>query len=109
MIIPYCQFPRFFLGLSDNSFALKCFELNGSHILENNTVLCLTVHDWTLVTLQELCGTRCVISDIRAQWVCAMDGDTRSVVLAFVVVVLACTAIFVGTHASELMGSLSAR
>ena len=38
-----------------------------------------------------------------------MDGDTRTVVLAFVVVVLACTAISVGTHASELMGSLSAR
>jgi len=101
--------PVLFAVISGNSFALKCFELNGSLILENNAVLCLTVHDWTVVTLQELCGTRCVISDRKAQWECAMDGDTRSVVLAFVVVVLACTAIFVGTHASELMGSLSAR
>jgi hypothetical protein len=32
-----------------------------------------------------------------------MDGDTRSAVLAWVVIILACTAILVGTHAAELI------
>ena len=56
--------------------------------------------------LLELCGTRWVISDIKAQWVCAMDGDTRSVVLALVVIILACTAILASTYSTELMGSV---
>ena len=35
-----------------------------------------------------------------------MDGDTQSVMLALVVIILACTAIFVGTYAAELIESV---
>jgi hypothetical protein len=33
-----------------------------------------------------------------------MDGDTRNAVLALVVIILACAAILVGAHATELIG-----
>ena len=59
--------------------------------------------------LQELCGTRCIISNIQAQCVWAMDGDTRGAALALVIIILACTAILVGTHATELIGSVPPR
>jgi hypothetical protein len=36
-----------------------------------------------------------------------MDGDTRNAVLALaVIIILACAAILVGTHATELIGSV---
>jgi len=38
-----------------------------------------------------------------------MDGDTRGVMLGLVVIILACTALLVGTYATELVGSLPAR
>src|SRR5262249_55624996 len=37
---------------------------------------------------------------------CAMDGDTRNAVLALTAIILACAAILVGTHATELTGSV---
>jgi hypothetical protein len=38
-----------------------------------------------------------------------MDGNTRSVALALIVIILACIAIFIGMDAADFMGQLRSR
>ena len=81
-------------------------------VFEIHAVLCLTAQPAILAAvcaldlgpLQKLYRAGSYYPRPRSALGCAMDADTRNAALALVVVVLACTAIFVGTHATELMG-----
>jgi hypothetical protein len=64
---------------------------------------------WTNVHFKNLAVLASIIAELKNGVGYAMDGDTRGVMLGLVVIILACTALLVGTYATELVGSLPAR
>ena len=63
------------------------------------------MQDWTLVHFKNSAELALLSPKVGS----AVDGDTRSVVLALVLIILACTVILVGAYSAELIGRVPLR